>query len=80
LPARVVRVAEEVRNGSVRVELELGSRDELTFLVKHGLAGILEVQVERASPLELILRACGKRSDLLVAAFPGVANTSVVSR
>lgn len=57
--ATVTRIASEVRDGRLRVELAIdpgGSRIPL----QHGLPGHLEVEVERAAPYALVLRAAGK--------------------
>jgi len=59
IPAKVSHLASEVREGRVRVELEVLPSDTDVPL-QHGLPGTLEVEVERASPLVLILRAAGK--------------------
>jgi multidrug resistance efflux pump len=58
--ATVERVAREVRDGLVRIEL--GIKDEQVSLipVQHGLPGTLEVEVERISPALLALRAAGR--------------------
>jgi membrane fusion protein (multidrug efflux system) len=61
LPARVSRVASEVRDSLVRVDLEL---DEAAMAgrvpLQHGLPGVVEVEVERATPASLLLRAAGQ--------------------
>ena len=53
------RLASEVRAGRVRVELDVLPSDTEVPL-QHGLPGTLEVEVERTSPLVLVLRAAGK--------------------
>lgn len=62
VPARVSHLASEVREGRVRVELEV-LPSETDVPLQHGLPGTLEVEVERASPLILVLRAAGKLVD-----------------
>ena len=62
LPARVSRLASEVRDGRLRVELEVLPNDSDVPL-QHGLPGSVEVEVERTSPLVLLLRAAGKVID-----------------
>lgn len=59
--ANVSRVAQEVRDGRVRVELAI-DEGKSTFRVKlqHGMPGTLEVAVERQTPLALLLRAAGQ--------------------
>jgi membrane fusion protein (multidrug efflux system) len=59
VPARVSHVASEVRNGRIRVELEVLPSD-IDVPLQHGLPGSLEVEVERTSPALLVLRAAGK--------------------
>jgi membrane fusion protein (multidrug efflux system) len=60
LSARVDTVAQEPRDGLVRVELEvLPSKDDRIPL-QHGLPGVVEVDVERISPATLMLRAAGQ--------------------
>jgi membrane fusion protein (multidrug efflux system) len=53
--AIVSRVASEVRDGSVRVELAV-DRAPSAIPMQHGLPGAVEVEVERATPAALILR------------------------
>jgi len=57
--ARVARVASEVRDGAIRVELtiEPGPRIPLT----HGMTGTVEVEVEQVSPATLVLRSLADR-------------------
>jgi multidrug resistance efflux pump len=62
--AEVVRVGSEAHpssssQGSVRVELELKPTREPLIILEHGLSGTVEVEVERVSPLELVLRTAG---------------------
>ena len=58
--AIVSDVARELRDGRVRVELELtGSTPSIP--IQHGLPGSVEVEVERLSPAQLALRAIGRR-------------------
>jgi multidrug resistance efflux pump len=58
--ARVERVAQEVRDGKVRVELALAEKSSFRGTLQHGMPGTLEVTVERVSPLGLILRTAGQ--------------------
>ncbi len=61
LQAQVARVASEVRNGKVRVELKLISLPKHSAIpLQHGLPGAVEVEVERITPAALALRAAGK--------------------
>lgn len=59
VPARVVRVASEVKDGGIRVELALepGARMALA----HGMTGTVDVEVERVSPATLVLRSLSDR-------------------
>jgi len=66
--ARVSHVSGEVRDGQVRVELALdtASNNEIPF--QHGLPAEVDVEVERLSPLEMILRSVGDRLQVSAAA------------
>jgi hypothetical protein len=55
----VARVGGEVRDGRVRVELDVHAETAPRVPAQHGLAGTLEVEVERASPASLLLRSAG---------------------
>jgi membrane fusion protein (multidrug efflux system) len=57
--ANVTHVAQEVRDGKVRVELALSEGSSFRGTLAHGMPGTLEVAVERVSPLGLTLRAAG---------------------
>ncbi|MEO7033252.1 MAG: HlyD family efflux transporter periplasmic adaptor subunit [Polyangiaceae bacterium] len=57
---RVTRVAEEVRDGTVRVESRLDVGSSFRGKLEHGMPGSLEVTLERLSPLELSLRNAGQ--------------------
>lgn len=56
--ARVTSVGAEVRQGSVRVELEVVDPGQIPL--QHGLTGSAEIAVERISPGALVLRTIGK--------------------
>lgn len=71
LAATVSRVASEVRNGHVRVELNVDRGGASPIPLQHGLPGIIEVQVERVAPVTLVLRAAGKLLARPVAAGQG---------
>jgi len=58
--ARVERVAQEVRDGKVRVELALAEKSSFRGTLQHGMPGTLEVAVERVSPMGLTLRTAGQ--------------------
>jgi hypothetical protein len=58
--ATVTRVASEVRDGRIRVELAINSNSAPRVHLQHGLLGTVEVQVERISPASLVLRMVGR--------------------
>jgi membrane fusion protein (multidrug efflux system) len=60
LEATVSRVASEPRQGVVRVELIVHSESAPLIPLQHGLPGQIEIAVERASPVEIALRAAGR--------------------
>ncbi|HJS85231.1 MAG TPA: HlyD family efflux transporter periplasmic adaptor subunit [Acetobacteraceae bacterium] len=57
--ATVSRVATEIRDGAVRVEFTPAPAGNPTRIMQHGLPGVIEVAVERATPASLVLRAAG---------------------
>jgi len=59
--ATVSSVANEARDGVIRVELRLVSEALTAIPLQHGLPGTVEVEVERASPATLVLRGVGQR-------------------
>jgi membrane fusion protein (multidrug efflux system) len=59
IDATVSRVATEIRDGAVRVELTPASVGNPTDIMQHGVPGVIEVAVERAAPGSLVLRAAG---------------------
>jgi membrane fusion protein (multidrug efflux system) len=60
LSAAVTRVASEIREGSVRVELAVDESQPTRIPLQHGLPGSVEVSVERLTPATLILRTAGR--------------------
>ena len=60
ISAKVARVASEIRNGTVRVELEVSSAPQAAIPMQHGLPGSVEVEVEKLAPVTLVLRNAGK--------------------
>jgi membrane fusion protein (multidrug efflux system) len=60
VPVLVSRVADEVRDGAVRVELEVQGARPSRIPLQHGLPGAVEVEIEQARPIDLLLRAAGK--------------------
>jgi membrane fusion protein, adhesin transport system len=65
--ARVSLVAGEVQDGRVRVELALERASQTTIPLQHGLPAEVDVEVERLSPLALVLRAAGARLSVSAA-------------
>lgn len=62
LAARVERVAGEVRDQGLRVELALDATQTRTGLpLQHGLSGQVDVALEAVSPAQLLLRSLGAR-------------------
>lgn len=59
IPAVVSRVGSEVRGDQVRAELQVTAQPGLRAPLQHGLPGTVEVEVERVSPLTLLMRAAG---------------------
>ncbi len=60
VPARVTRVADEIRDGKVRVELSVVNHFPSRIPPQHGLPGSVEVAVEQVSPAKLVLRSAGE--------------------
>jgi membrane fusion protein (multidrug efflux system) len=58
--ATVAAVAQEDRDGRVRVELALTNHSSFRGTLEHGMPGIIEVAVERVSPFALTLRTAGQ--------------------
>ena len=57
--ATVASVANEVRNGQVRVELAVPPDAAPLIPLQHGLPGTIEIAVDRVSPAALLLRTAG---------------------
>jgi multidrug resistance efflux pump len=70
--ARVTDVAREVRDGKARVELEVVSASP-RIPMQHGLPATVQVEIERASPAALVLRAAGKLVTGRAAPSPSAA-------
>jgi multidrug resistance efflux pump len=60
VPAKVCAVAGEIRNGHVRIELNLLATNSVRVPLQHGLPGAVEVEVERVTPMRLVFRAAGQ--------------------
>lgn len=59
LSARVSRVAGDMRDGRVRVELAIDSDAHSRIPLQHGLPGSVEVEIERITPAAMLLRSAG---------------------
>jgi multidrug resistance efflux pump len=64
--ARVTKVASELRNERMRVDLTVDADAASPIPFQHGLPGTVEVEVDRVSPATLVLRTAG-----LLLAAPG---------
>jgi membrane fusion protein (multidrug efflux system) len=62
IDVRVQRVASEIRDRTVRVELVPLPTAGTKILIQHGLPGTVEIRMEQASPAVLLLRAIGQIS------------------
>jgi membrane fusion protein (multidrug efflux system) len=58
--AEVQRVAQEPRDGRVRVELAIRPNPGFKGVLAHGMPGTLEIAVEQVTPLALLLRTAGQ--------------------
>jgi membrane fusion protein (multidrug efflux system) len=58
--ARVLHVASEPHEGKARVELSVLPGGAPAIPLQHGLPGSVEIEVERARPVELLLRTAGQ--------------------
>lgn len=58
--ATVTSVAQEIRDGNVRVELAIDPESSFHGPVEHGMPGELEINVEHLSPWSLIARTAGQ--------------------
>jgi membrane fusion protein (multidrug efflux system) len=61
LAATVTSVADEVRDGMIRVECRLAAETPPALPLQHGLPGAVEIAIERVSPAALVLREVGTR-------------------
>lgn len=58
--AVVSRVASDIRDNKIRVELAVKPGNGSRIPFQHGLPGSVEVEIEHVSPLALVLRAAGR--------------------
>ncbi len=61
LSATVRDAGNEPKDGKIRVELRIDPDSNAAIPIQHGLSGTAEVEIEQATPLELVLRAVGER-------------------
>jgi membrane fusion protein (multidrug efflux system) len=59
ISAKVLNVASETREGTVRVELAIDPNHTSLIPFQHGLPGTVEVEIDRVSPARLLLRVAG---------------------
>jgi membrane fusion protein (multidrug efflux system) len=71
--ATVARVATETQNGKIRVELDVEKTPDFPVSLQHGLPGTLEIEVERVSPANLVLRSIGRALSRPASGRPRVA-------
>ena len=76
--AQVTEVASEVRENHARVELVILKHSAL-IPMQHGMPASVEIEVDRASPLQLVLRSAGQlvaktKSEPAVAVGPATAS------
>lgn len=63
LASRVTRVAQELVDGKLRVELALERSRLGSVVLRHGMTAVVDVVVDRATPARLALRAIGGGAD-----------------
>jgi hypothetical protein len=61
--ATVARVATDTENGKIRVELDVEEAPDFPVSLQPGLTGTLEIEVEKVSPANLVLRSIGRASS-----------------
>jgi multidrug resistance efflux pump len=76
LDATVTSVANEPHDGTIRVELALGG-DLGAIPVQHGLPGAVDIEIERVSPMTLLLRTTGSLVAPRSAPTPAPASSSI---
>jgi multidrug resistance efflux pump len=60
ISATVTSLANEVRDGRIRVELMVDANTSSRIPLQHGLPGTVEIKVEETSPATLVLRTAGR--------------------
>jgi multidrug resistance efflux pump len=61
LEAKVMHVANEPREGTIRVELLIGARRLPQVQMQHGLPGSVDVRIDQTTPWSLLLRSMGAK-------------------
>lgn len=59
IPISVVRISSEARDGTIEVEFALDDAARARMPLEHGLPGSVQVEVDRVTPIDLLLRAVG---------------------
>jgi multidrug resistance efflux pump len=59
--AHVTAVSSEVRDGTIRAELSLDDARPADIPLQHGLPAEVDVEIERVTPADMILRTIGRR-------------------
>jgi hypothetical protein len=60
VPATVVDVTSEIRDGQVEIELVLHSDPASVIPLQQGLTGMVEIEIGRVSPATLVLHSAGE--------------------
>ena len=63
IPATVMRVTYRAEDGQVHVALVLQPAPDSPIPLQQGMAGTIEVEIERVAPATLALRAAGRAVD-----------------
>lgn len=61
VPATVAAIGSEPRDGRIRVELDIETAGNKRIPLEHGLVGMVEVSVGKASPATHLMRALGQK-------------------
>ena len=60
IAAQIRQINNSVRNGYIQVDLQILQNQESVIPLQSGLTGMVEVEVERISPMALVLRSVGQ--------------------
>ncbi len=61
LEAEVVRIGTETERGGFTVELTIAENQDTDIVLQHGQPGQVSIGVEKVTPVEVLMRAVGKR-------------------